>query len=283
MAYEKMNPDDARPNKKPTETETYKDRSTSMGEYREGNMEYMKGMYPDMEMNDENYDEMLNKTMHGMIPKMKSFEENNMKIKAMMEDEPKLASILADMAQGAKFEMILPKYIDVKNMELMPGDPDYNEWEANNKYRMDNYQKSMDRKQMLENNQMKSMEVINSWFEEKKMEDDKKKEYGMFVADLLDRGYSGEITPEFLNKMYYAMNYEKDMAMAEEAGEVRGKNEKITMMKKEEKEMMDGDGLPNVEGGGSKEKEMKPDNSNPLEKSLKKMTMRKSVLPGNGY
>ena len=283
MADEKDNKEKMS-DKQPTQAETYQKSSASAGEYREANMEYMRGAYPDMELNDENYDEMLNKTVHEfLVPKLKGYEENNTKIKAMMEAEPQLAQILADMARGARFEQVLPRYVDVPNLKLEPGDPDYTEWEANNKYRMDNYQQGLDRKTQLENNQRKSQEVIASWFEEKQMKDDDKKEFGMYVADLLDRAYSGEITQEFLNKMYYAMNYEKDIASAEDAGRVAGRNEKIVEGKMKEDKQKTGDGMPVTSGGASKEKETKPDNRNDFEKGLSRMVTKQPIIKGNGY
>lgn len=268
----------------PTVAEQPAEKTTSHGEYREVNAAYMKEMYPETEIGDDNYDAMVQKTMaEHFIPKMKGYDEANKKLRAMMSTEPELGKILADMAQGATFVEVLPRYVDVENLKLEPGDPDYTKWEANNKTRMESYQANMDRKTQIENNQRKSMETIASWFEEKKFEDNQKEEYAQFVSDLLERAYQGELTTEFLNKMFYAMNYEKDMEQAEKLGEVRGRNEKIVAEDLEEKGKMAGDGLPVVSGGAAKEKEVTPDNASPIVKALRQMTTKKSVLPGNSY
>jgi hypothetical protein len=270
--------------KEPTMTEQSAEKTTSHGEYREANESYMKSMYPDTEINDGNYDEMVAKTMaEHFIPKMKGYQEANEKLRAMMTSEPELGKILADMAQGAKFVEILPRYVDVQNLKLEPGDPDYSTWEANNKARMESYHQNLDRQTQLQNNQRKSMETIASWFEEKGFGDEDQKGFTSFVSELLDRAYSGEITPEFLNKMYYAMNYEEDVKKAEEVGAVKGRNEKIVVEDLEESAMKAGDGMPVITGGVSAEKEERPDNADPLTKSLRGLKNKKSVLPGNTY
>jgi hypothetical protein len=264
------------------QVETSPNKTTSTGEYRETNMSFMKKLMPDVEITDGNYTEVAERAMaEHMIPKLKAYGEANDNLKAMMHGEQKLAKILTDMAQGAKFEEVLPRYVDVENLRLEPGDPDYSTWEANNKKRKMEYKENLDRQTQLENNQMASRQNIEKFFEEKGMDDEAKGEYGAFVGNMLDRAYAGEITPEFLNKMYHAMKYKDDVQAAEAAGAIKVKNEKIVEKKMRSKK---GDGLPVINGGGSAEqKGQAPDNADALTKSLRAFTGKKSVLGGDGY
>lgn len=273
------------PDKEVKATETAPKQSASKGEYAEGNMKFLQGFNPGLEINDDNYVSTMEKTLaETIMPRMAAYDNANTNLKAMIHGNPKLGKVLSDMAKGAKFEEALPRYYDPNGFKLAPGDPDYNAWEAANKQRMDDYTKDMDRQTQIENNRKKSEETISAWFAEKEMGDEAKQEYGSFVSELLERAYSGEVTPEFLNKMKYAMDYKDDVAKAAEAGEIKGRNEKIVTEKMEEDTALKGDKLPVVDGGGAKEKvEPKPDNADPLVQSLRKMNKRTSVLPGNNY
>lgn len=258
-------------------------KSESKGEYAETNRSFLQGLNPGLEINDDNYVSTMEKTLaETIMPRMTAYDDANKNLKAMVHGNPNLGKVLSDMAKGAKFEEALPRYYDPNGFKLEPGDPDYIKWEAAGKQRMADYEKDMDRQTQMENNRKKSEETINAWFEEKQMDDDSKKEYGSFVSELLERAYAGEVTPEFLNKMKYAMDYKDDVAKAAEAGEVKGRNEKIVTEKLEEDTALKGDKLPVIDGGGATEKvEEKPDNANPLVKSLRGMKQRTSVLPNN--
>lgn len=257
-------------------------KSESKGEYREGNMEYMKNVFPDAEINDDNYAEMMDRTMSEHVrPRMESYNKANNNLKAMVNSEPKFAMILGDMAKGAKFEEALPRYLDTRNLKLMPGDPDYTTWEANNKTRETNYAAEQEYKKKIDDNKKKSEVTITDWYEKKGMDDAAKKEYGMFVANSLDRAYAGEMDEDFLDKMYYAMNYKNDVAKAEEVGTIKGKNDKIVEEKLKEKNNTKGDGMPVIDGGVAKVEETTPETGNALEKGLRMRGKKKSVIPGN--
>lgn len=270
------------PDKESKATET-KEATTSKGEYADVASNYLKGLNPGLEINDDNYVSTMEQTLaEKIMPRMQAYDEANTNLRAMMHGNPKLGKVLADMAKGARFEEALPRYYDVSGFKLEPGDPDYTKWEAANKQRMTEYQASLDRETQMENNRKKSEEVISSWFSEKGLDDKGKEEYGSFVSDLLERAYAGEITPEFLNKLYYAMTYQDDLAKAQKAGEIKAKNEKIAMETLKEDTALKGDKLPVIDGGAAKEKvEPKPDNANPLVQGLRSMGQKKTVLPGN--
>lgn len=254
----------------------------TVNKHREGNLAYMKSVYPDTEISDDNWGESMNNAMgEHALPKLKRYDEANNNLMAMVGGEPELSKILADMAQGAKFTEVLPRYVDIENLKLAPGDPDYTKWQANNKQRKTDYQSSLDRKTQIENNQIKSQKTIEAFFSEKKMDDTAKKEYGSFVADLLDRAYAGELTTEFLNKMFHAKNYVDDVKTAEVVGTVKGKNEKIVTEEMKDKKKKQGDGLPDINGGNAREKETTPDTADEFTKSLRKITSRKPIIKGN--
>ena len=253
----------------------------SQGEYKGNVMEFLQKGDPDLEINDDNYVGLMEKAMsEDVIPKINAYDDANNNLRAMMADNPNLGKVLADMSKGAKFEEALPRYYDTQAMVLEEGDPDYVKWEAANKERMGRYQENLDLETQLENNRAKSKTVINSWFKERGMPDEEKGEYGAFVKGVLERAYEGEVTPEFLNKMYYAMKYKDDVAGAAAAGEVKGKNAAI--VEDDALEKAKGDGMPSIEGGVvEQEAEALPDNADPFVQGLRGMASRKSVIDGN--
>lgn len=276
---------EAIPDKESKAVETAPTSTTSKGEYYEDNVSYLQGLNPDVEINDDNYVSTMEKSLAESIrPKMQAYDSANTNLKAMIHGDPKLGMVLSDMAKGAKFEEALPRHYDPASFTMAEGDPDYLAWEAANTQRKADFDKDLDRQTQMSNARLASEKTIGAWFEESKMDDDAKKEYGAFVSDMLEKAYSGEVTSEFLNKMKYAMDYKDDVAKATEVGEVKGRNEKIVTEKMAEDTSLKGDNLPVIDGGGATEKvEELPDTGNPLVQSLRGMSNRKSVIPGNNY
>ena len=263
------------------ETEQSPKTSVSKGEYRDGNMEYMKGMYPDTEINDDNYTSMMEETLGKQIPKMNNYDKTNKSLRAMMKSEPTLSKILGDMAKGGKFEEVLPRYLDTRNLELKPGDPDYTVWEANNKHREDAYDTKMNREKELDINEQETQQILSQWFKDNKYDDVAQGEYAEYVKKFLKGPYDGKMSAEFHNGMKRMMNYESDMAKETKAAEIKGKNTKIVEQKMQEKKVQTGDGLPNIDGGASKVKETPKETGNALERGLRRRSSKKSIISGN--
>ncbi len=259
--------------------ETGQEKTTSVGEYKEANMKYLKGMNPDAEINDDNYGTMLEKSFSEMAPKMERFNKANDKFKQMMNAEPVMAKVMADVSQGSKFVPALARYVDFSSMTPVEGDPDYTEWEANNAKRMEEWTASQERNKSIEENVAKSEATVSSWMEKKQLKDEEAKSFASFVTELFDKAYSGEVTENFLNRMFQAWKYEDDVKTAEEVGITKGKNAKIMEEKFDEEKAKTGDGMPFVDGGKAKEEETKKES--PIMSGLRSAVNKKSILSGN--
>lgn len=263
--------------------ESSKGKTTSSGEYRDSNMEYLKQMNPGMEITDENYVPAIEKTFSEIAPKMDSYNRANEKFKTMMQGEPILQKVVSDVAQGASFVETLPRYLDISNLEPKPGDPDYIKWEENNARRQSEYKQAQERQAQIKDNEARSMETIKKFFGNIGLADEDQKNFAKFIIELMDRAYSGEITETFLNKMYHAWKYDDDVKVAEQVGRTAGRNEKIVTEKLKSDKMKKGDGLPDIEGGAVKEAEKKMDNADDLTKGLRQIVGKKSILGGGEY
>jgi len=224
-------------------------KKTTVGEYKEKAKEAMKGYYgPDTEITDDNYDSLVG-GMAGeatvMKEKIGKYDAANKNIMAFMEDNPAMSGVLADVSSGAKFEQVLPKYVDIEALIDSKGG-DETSWEENNKARMSNYEKIQARKKMLAENEAKSINTVKEFMAEKKLEGENADEFGKFLAEIIDAANSGNLTTELLEAAYYAKNYKKDVMEAQQIGEVSAKNAQIEEKMKSEADLK-GDGTPDLE------------------------------------
>ena len=265
-----------------TDTDSKTPKKTTKGEYSEAkksSMTAMKGYYGDkVEITDDNY----HTKMEGMVAadygptkeKIGKYDAANKRLMAMMEEHPEFAGIAADLNAGAKLPQILNKYFDLKSIIDSKGG-DEGMYEENNKTRMANYDKNQAYRKKLDDNEAKSLKVIKAFHKEMKLEGEGADKFAKWVAEMIDLANSGDITKEFLTKMYYAMNYQSDVATAEEKGKISAKNTKIEeKMKSEEEIKSSGDGTPNLESSNDKveSEDSKSDFASRLEKTLKKKT-----------
>jgi len=211
--------------------------------------------------------------------KLKSYDEANTKLLAMMDDEPELAGTLADMGKGSKFIPALRRHVDLKAiMDLPDDDSDETSWESNSKAREAKYAADNQRKSELAANEEKSLATIEKFVADKNMEGEECTKFGTLVADLLDRAYSGDITEQFLETMYYHMNRDKDLEEASTIGELKGRNAKISNAKFDEKDYA-GDGMPHLSGSAGGSEDEQPNELDPMVASLNKhLDSNRSIL-----
>jgi putative methionine-R-sulfoxide reductase with GAF domain len=251
------------------------------GEFKEKAKEAIQG-YFGKDITDDNYDGMVETLVTDateMKEKIGKYDAANRNILAMMESEPELSGILADMSGGAKFSQVLPKYIDLQALLESKGG-DESVWEENNKTRMSKYEQMQAHKAQMAANEEKSIATVNKFMADKKLEGENADAFGNYVAEMIDRANSGDLSEEFLEAMFNAMNYKRDVAMAEEVGEVAGRNASIEEKAKSEEEIKSGgDKVPVLKSGGeTPEEEVEEDT---FESRFEKRMKRKpSILKG---
>jgi hypothetical protein len=261
--------------------------STSAGEYSEEKkavLGAMKSHYgEDVSADDGEYTSKLEGMVTSdLLPKagkLKSYDEANTKLLAMMDSEPELSGTLADMGKGSKFLPALKRHVDLKAlMELPDDDSDETSWEANAKSREDKYAAETQRKAELAANEEKSLATIEKFVADKHLEGEECANFGKLVADFLDRAYSGDITESFLETMYYHMNRDKDLEQASTLGELKGRNSKIANAKFDEKDYA-GDGMPHLSGSAGGSEEETENELDPMVASLNKhLDSNRSIL-----
>jgi hypothetical protein len=258
--------------------------TTSEGEYSEEKktvMSAMKSHYGE-DVSDEEYVPKLEKMVAGdLLPKAEKlgrYDESNERIMAMMDSEPELGGILSDMSRGGKFLNVLPKYVDVTSLEP-EGEDDMQEWADNVKAREENYRLGNERKASIAANLEKSEAAIEEFITGKNIDEPGKIEFAQKLADFLDKAYSGEITKEFLDAMYYYMNRDTELENQRKVGELAGANKKISQQFASDAEIRRGDQMPALDGSAKMpEQEVIKD---PIASTLNKhLDGNKSILNG---
>ncbi len=257
--------------------------TTSEGEYSETQkavMSALKNTYgEDITPTSENYTSKLeNMVASDLLPKsekLKSYDEANTRLIAMMEDEPVLSEIMVDVSKGRKFTSAIKHHLDVANLPE-EDDSDMAAWEENDKARMSRYNEKQSRMKELADNEERSLLALEEFASENKLEGEELQKFVKLTADFLDRAYSGDITKDFLQVMFNHMNREKDMSQAAEVAALGAKNAKIKEEFFNEKDYT-GDGLPHAmgSGGGAATTE---DTVDPVVRSLSKHLDQGSVL-----
>jgi hypothetical protein len=257
--------------------------TTSEGEYSEEQKQVMSAMKShygeDITPASENYTSKLEGMVAtDLIPKagrLKSYDEANTRLIAMMEDEPVLSDIMVDVGKGRKFMSAVKHHLDL-NAIPEEDDTDTAAWEENDKMRMSRYNEKLARQKELADNEEKSLATLDEFASENKLEGESLMKFTQLVADFLDRAYSGDITKDFLQVMYNHMNRENDLSRERELGSIAAKNAKIKEEKFDANEY-GGDGLPHPVGSGAMAETAAKD-VDPVIASLNKHLDQGSVL-----
>jgi len=261
-------------------------KTTSQGEYSEAkktSMKHMKEYYgSDAEINDDNYGGMMEKMVsedYGPAKKkLKSYDESNRNILAMMDDEPELSGILSDMGKGSKFVESLPKYVDLQSVSEAGEGGDIPNWEENITHRMKSYGEKQSRLKNFDKNLELAGQAFGAFVSGKGMEEAQVNEFAQFVAKLMEEASMGRISNDFLQAAYYAKNYESDVLDAAKQAEIKAKNEKIEAKMRTDKDFK-GDGTADIRTGASEAQTQKA-TGNDFAKKLSKSIDRQQFKLG---
>lgn len=211
--------------------------------------------FPNIEITEENKGDLL-----AAAKKIERHDRINRELAEIAESDPTFGRILIDLRKGADFQTALARHVDVENLAPMEGDPNYEEWNTNISKRKETMAEREKRKAEEQENIESSIQALKEFKESKGLKDEDAEGFLKYMMEILDSAFNGKLTPEFINRMYLAMNYDADTdsnyQKGVQEGSVKARNEKLSDLK--EKEDKDGTGLPDMSGGGGKMKNNKP-------------------------
>lgn len=201
-------------------------------------MERMQGYNPDDE-----------EGAYGMLidDYTKSDEQKKILSDAINQD-PRLAQVLSDIVSGKRSSgNALVRYYGRDFLSAEEGTPEYEDIAAAEEERKKEAEDRAARESEYKSNMDASTPIIEEFCKKK----------GYEVDDFLDKVWdqiaspilSGKYTPELLEMMDKAFNYDTDVSDALKAGEVKGRNENVNKMRNDKI----GDGLPTGLGTNTKQ------------------------------
>jgi hypothetical protein len=206
----------------------------------------IKGAYPDQDFSD---DEAFFQKASEELDNLSEYRHQNIEANKMLmsifEAEPEIPEVLKDMAQGASFREAIARHFSPEELTPQEGEPDMEGWAKNASAREKKLaERDLREKQKAENTEI-STKSIQEFAKETNLDEAQAEEFLNKVGEALDEVYDGKISKSFLQSMYRALNYEKDLETAKSTGQIAGRNEKIET-KKQPKPA--GDGLPVLSG-----------------------------------
>ncbi len=164
----------------------------------------------------------------------------------ILEEYPELYAVIQDLEEGKPLEVALAANIDIDSLKPLEGEEMYADYEAARNARKERKAKSEEHRAAFEKNWEDSNKVIHDFFEEVAFDDEQTTNFLTKMDEMLANYVNGIVTREFLDVFYRAMNYEKAMESAREAGAIDAKNARIDAER--ERAEAETDGLPT---GGS--------------------------------
>lgn len=228
--------------------------STGMEENLRPLFSRLKKSYPDQSFEkDDDYLDMADKHIQWLEEKVGKFEMSNKKILSILEDNPELKGVFADIAQGTPFAVALARNIDLEAIIPLEGEPNYEEYANEDKARRAKIKENQEYMAKRDQNLQASVAEIEAFATESNMDEDKAKEFLGWISELMGRMTDGSFDKQLLRDLYKAYKHDEIMAEETQLAEIRGKNAKIDEMITQSNEA--NDGLPFVEGSNAELKD----------------------------
>ena len=172
----------------------------------------------------------------------------------MFTSDPRSASFITDWRNGEdpviglirRFGPEIKDAIDDPNMQEQIA-------AANKKY-IERLEQSKKLDEEYKQNISETLSYLDKMSEEGQLDDDKIDDAMAFLLKIVHEGVAGKFTPERIDMAVKAINHDVDVEDADRAGEVRGRNAKIS---EKLKKASRGDNLPVLDGANGNEPKQK--------------------------
>lgn len=181
----------------------------------------------------------------GLLQKLDNVHE---KLLVSVENDPDFGAALSEIFKGGNARTALARAYGPEAFTAVEGDPDFDEMTQSLEQGRKRVGEKRKYAETLKKNQEMSIKEIEAYFQEKSYSEEEAvariDKYMEIRQDFLD----DKLTRKHLELLDKAMDYDKSVQQAEEAGRVAGRNEKI--VEKREKLKTASDGLPELVGQG---------------------------------
>lgn len=180
------------------------------------------------------------------------FKDNQQTIEDVIDSDKDAAAVISEMiVNGTPFRAAVAKFFDPEDLVAKEGDDDYEYYQKSSDERKKMGKEFRARMDEKRSNEKEAYDNIDAFAEKNGMDSAAKDEFVSFINELYNDLTVLRITPDTLDKLYKAMNYDKDVAEAAEGGEIAGKNSAIEATRVKKSKASAGDGIPALSGGSS--------------------------------
>lgn len=193
--------------------------------------------------NDDVFFDELDKYNTGRNEMLDRYRESSKALSELFANNPEVGMFISDLKDGMDvLESISSNFGDIFGDEMQ-------DEESRKRYRkgLEAHKNRAAALEKVEQQKQANVEKYTPVVEEfvGTLPEEEKEAFATFLGDAADKIYMWEFDKDFLTKMYKAMKYDAAVAEAKETGEVKGRNEQITMKKGNVKN----DGTPVMNGG----------------------------------
>ncbi len=208
--------------------------------------ERLSKKYPDKNFDDdEEFAGQISDDYDAYDKEMDGYKKSEQALSDMFASDPRSASFLMDWKEGSDPVIALVKRFGTDIADAVNDPERLEEMKKANQEYLDRVAKSKESEEKYKKNLKKSLKAIADAQEQNGWSDEQVDGAMQNLFKILDDAIDGNITPDVLQMMMNAQNYDKDIASAQQEGEVRGRNAKIEeKLRKSES----GDGVGHLEG-----------------------------------
>lgn len=217
---------------------TFRDRVTSL--------------YPDtIPQNDDDLDALYNRYADEKEAKIKDMEgDMEIILEVLNSDEDARAVISEMVVNKTPFRAAIAKFLSEEDLTPIEGDQDYEAVRNAYNERLERGKKRTADMEQIAKNEEQTYQDFETFTAEKGMSEEQKTELDNTIGMVFNNLLFKKITPEMLEMFYKAMDYDMAIEKAKGEGELRGRNAAIEA-KRVASLRNNGDGLPNIVGGGA--------------------------------
>lgn len=175
---------------------------------------------------------------------LNGFRDSNKKLADTFSKNPRFAAMLSDVMKGEDPSTAFVKYFGKDALEAS-GDEEKMKiiTQANQEY-LNRVTESEQLRKTQEQNLQQSESEMTAFQAEKKLTDEDFAKFIDEIYNVLERGLEGLIQNDFLQIFWKGLNYDTDIQEAATTGEIEGRNQKIELENRAQKNS----GIPNLNG-----------------------------------
>ena len=204
--------------------------------------------YPDFTPEDDSeWNEKEDEVFTSLYDDNKTYRDAESKLDEIISTDPELADVLNDMVvDKVPFRVAIAKHYSQEDLIPVEGEEDFDAYQSAFEERVNRKKARDERDAQIAANEEESLNAIDTFAEEKGMDEEGKKGFIGFINDIFSEMLYKKLTPQTLSAFYNAMNHDVDVADVAEAAEIKGRNAKIEADMAEEDAAAEGDGMPDL-------------------------------------